>query len=99
MSKLLKLAISSSEESATVQMLLYSKGYRWANGHKNTPIHTETPFLYLDDRVITYGTDQINFDRRNTYEKISPAYFTGNTLRQRVQDYATQEHQVQSPQP
>ena len=94
-----KLAISSSEESATVQMLLYSKGYRWANGHKGTPIHTETPFLFLEDKIITYGIDQTNFDRRDTHEKISPAYFTGNTLRQRVQEYDTQERQVQSPQP
>ena len=86
MSKPLKVAVSYPQESEDLQILLYTRGYRWAEGEMRTPLYTRKPNLYLSGNTITYGPRRTFFEEED-YEETTAAFFLGNTLRQRVQEY------------
>ena len=66
------------EESAEVQKVLFANGYTWADGDTQV-LFTEEPFLDFIYGVLTFNTDNIEFELRKhipelTYEEFMAKY-------------------------
>lgn len=60
----IKIRIGSVQESKDVQNKLFSLGCAWSGGQTSF-CHTDAPHLYVENNIITYGSNPDCFDKHN----------------------------------
>lgn len=65
----IKIRIYSEEHSKQIQDYLYSLGADWIFKVEEAKyMHTDKPYLYMENNIITFGTDENYFNTKDGLE-------------------------------